>query len=474
MKAPFRERLELHGQEHLLTFWEQLSAAEQDHLARQIRSLDFGLIERLVRGHDESEDWSQLASRARPPRTFRLDGRGNEFSRAVARQAGEAALAAGRVGALLVAGGQGTRLGFEHPKGMYPIGPVSGVSLFQLLVEKLRATSRRYGVRIPLWLMTSPATHHETAEFFERHGRFGLPPEDLHLFCQGTMPAVDAQTGRVLLAEPAEIALSPDGHGGSVAALKAAGGLDLARQRGIDLFFYFQVDNPLVVVCDPVFLGYHLLAGAEVSTQVVRKVDPAERVGLVVEIDGRVRIIEYSDLPAEVAARRTPDGGLELWAGNIAVHVFDREFLERMSAGDGRLPFHRARKKVPFVDEDGRLVDPETPNALKFERFVFDLLPAAERSMVMEVAAEEAFAPLKNADDAPRDSAPWVRRQMLAQAARWLAAGGVQVADGVQVEISPLFALDAEELAARIPRGTRITETTYLAKAEAAWSPAGG
>jgi UDP-N-acetylglucosamine/UDP-N-acetylgalactosamine diphosphorylase len=451
-----KRQLATHGQQQLLDHWDRLAADEQRRLAAQIRAVDFELVARLVRDETKGEDWSAVAARAKSPRSIRLNRTDNEFTVEAARRRGAEALRAGQVGAMLVAGGQGTRLGFDHPKGMYPLGPVSSAFLFQTLFEKLLAVGRRYGVRIPLFLMTSPATHDETVAFLEEHDRFGLGDDDLVVFCQGTMPAVDEKTGKLLLAAPGELALSPDGHGGMLAAFAKSAAPQIVRDRGLKQLFYFQVDNPLATVCDEATIGYHLLAGSEVTMQVVRKQDPAEKVGVVADVDGRMMVIEYSDLPAEHAARRAADGTLELWAGSIAVHVFDAEFLLRMSAGDGQLPFHRARKKVPHVDAAGNAIEPAEPNALKFEKFIFDLAPAARTALVVEVDPAEAFAPLKNGPGAKTDSPEWVREQMIAQATRWLRQAGITVKPGTPVEISPLVGYDAETVAANVRPGTKI------------------
>ncbi len=237
--------------------------------------------------------------------------------------------------------------------------------------------------------------------------------------------------------------------------------MDIER-RGIEQLFYMQIDNPLVVVCDPLFIGYHLEVKSEVSTQVVAKQNPLDRVGNVVSVDGQVQIIEYSDLPDDVAELREPDGSLKLWAGNIAVHVFDVAFLKRMSAGGGQLLFHFARKKVPYVDATGATVEPKQPNAIKFEQFIFDLLPAAQRSLVVEVDEQSVFAPVKNGEGAKRDTPTTVRRQMMTLHRRWLEAAGAKVGRNVRVEISPLFALDAAEVAAKIEPATNIMEDTYF------------
>lgn len=460
-------RLRPFGQEHLVAFWDRLDEVQRARLAAEIAGIDLAQIARLVAAGDSGESVRMLAARAHSPPAIRLGNPRNRFSPAEAQRRGQAALAQGAIGAMLVAGGQGTRLGFPHPKGMYPIGPVSGKTLFQLHAEKIRAVSRRYGATIPLYVMTSPATHEPTAEFFDRHRNFGLAPDAVALFCQGTMPAVDAATGRILLERPDHVALSPDGHGGMLAAAARAGIFDDCRRRGIQHLFYFQVDNPLVDVCGPEFLGYHLLAASEMTTQVIAKRFPTERVGNVVEVDGRLHVIEYSDLPDDVAERRGPDGSLAIWAGSIAVHAFAVEFLERMAAQADSLPFHRARKKVPYVDlVTGATVHPNEPNAIKFERFIFDLMPAARNALVVEVDAARQFAPLKNAPGQKSDTPESVRAQMVALYTEWLVRAGAEVDAGVAVEISPLWALDAEEVARRLPAPCRISQPTYFADAD--------
>ncbi|MBX7167205.1 MAG: UTP--glucose-1-phosphate uridylyltransferase [Pirellulales bacterium] len=456
-----RTLLRRFGQEHLLAFWAQLEPDRQERLAAQIAAIDFAQLAELRHDLPGGETWAEAAQRAVGPPAIRLEGP-MPFPSELARQRGRELLAAGKVGVVLVAGGQGTRLGFDQPKGMYPIGPVSQASLFQILLEGVGAVTSRYGAVVPLYLMTSPATHADTLAFLAAHDNFGLADADVQVVCQGTMPAVDAATGQVLLAAPDELALSPDGHGGLVAALAASGALADLQRRGITQLFYMQVDNPLVAVCDPEFLGNHLLSESEMSTQVVRKTDPLERVGNLVQIDGQVRIIEYSDLPDEVAARRRPDGNLELWAGNIAVHAIDVAFLARAAADPSTLPFHRALKRVPFVDPRGRTVEPAAPNAIKYERFIFDLLPAARRTLAVEVDPQTRFAPLKNGPDERRDTPATVRAQMISLHTAWLRAAGAMVDPGVAVEISPRLALDADQLRSVLPPGLRVTAPRYF------------
>lgn len=452
-----------YGQEHLLAHWDRLDAAQQDQLAQEIHSVNFSLMDRLYQQPDRKDDIRALADQAQEPPAFCMGSQASQFSPEEAIARGEEALRAGEVAVMLVAGGQGTRLGFDAPKGMYPIGPISKKTLFQIHVERIVAASVRYARRIPLCVMTSPATHEPTLRFFSEHNRFGLPEDELRIFCQGTMPAVDAQTGKVLLDQPHHIALSPDGHGGMLAALDRSGLLGELRDRGFKHLFYFQVDNPLVQIGNPEFLGYHLLSGSEMTTQVVAKESPLDRVGNVVRVDGRLHVIEYSDLPNEVAERRKADGSLEIWAGSIAVHALSLDFLARVADKAEVLPFHIARKKVPFIDAAGKRIEPQKPNAIKYERFIFDLMPWAENAVVVEVDANDHFAPLKNAPGEAKDTPDWVRSQMSALYTRWLQAAGATVTPHVPVEISPLFALDATEVAEKIHPGTRITEPTYLA-----------
>jgi len=455
-------KLAVHSQQHLIAFWDELGAADRRRLAAQIDAVDFAQIDRLFRQGTNHEDWETLASRASPPAAIRLGGHDRADDSHAGRQAGAAALAAGKVGTLLVAGGQGSRLGFPHPKGMFPIGPVSHASLFQIHFEKVLATRRRYGAPVPVYLMTSPANHGETIAYLQQQNYFGLPAEEVVVFCQAAMPAVDAGTGKLLLADRGRLFLSPDGHGGVVAALRASGAADDVRARKLECLFYLQVDNPLAPVCDPELIGAHLRAGSELTTLVVAKQTPWDRVGNVVSIDGQLRIIEYIDLPDAAAVRRTPAGSLTFWAGSIAIHLFSAAFLERVIGQDESLPFHVSKKRVPHIDGRAQPVEPAAPNALKFERFVFDLLPAARHAIAIEVDRHRVFAPLKNATGADSDSPEWVHQQMVRLHRGWLEAAGATVAGDVAVEISPLWALDGDQLTARIEPGLHVTEATYF------------
>jgi UDP-N-acetylglucosamine/UDP-N-acetylgalactosamine diphosphorylase len=348
---------------------------------------------------------------------------------------------------------------------MYPIGPVTQKSLFQIHAEKVLALRRRYGKAIPFLIMTSPATHEETESFFRDHRFFGLPTKDVVFFRQGTMPALDRESGRLLLSGPGELFTSPNGHGGTLTALAETGLLRRLRADGIRHVFYFQVDNPLVRVADPVFLGHHLAARAEVSSKAVAKEGPADKLGNLVLIDGRCSMIEYSDLPAKLGRQTDEEGRLRIWAGSPAIHFFAVDFLERVTKDAEQIPFHIAWKKVPYLDDRGNVVEPAEENAFKFERFIFDVLPLAERWTVVETDRRREFVPLKNATGA--DSPQVVQQAISDLAADWLEQAGVAVPrrpDGAAtpLEISPLYALDADELARKVDRTLSVPGPLYL------------
>ena len=458
--ASLAQSLRVSGQSHLLSFLDSLNPVDYQRLVDQLMSVDWPLIRNLVSTgfavvQEGEEDFE-------PPVAVRANGEGVAWSISDAEDAGVTALRAGAVAAVVVAGGQGTRLGFEHPKGMLPIGPVSNRTLFQIIADRLKATGLRYGVKIPLYLMTSDATHQETISYFSSNNYLGLDPSELVIFKQGTMPAVDISTGRCLMAAPNSLALSPDGHGGTLAALQKNGCLDDAESRGVKHLAYIQVDNPLAQLCDPVFLGHHLLSGSEMTTQVVKKRYPLEKVGNVVRVGEKVRIVEYSDLPEHSAKQTNEDGELRFWAGNIAVHLIELPFLRRSLTRADSLPFHRAFKHVPYVDRSGQTINPSEPNAVKFERFIFDLLPHAKNALVVEADPAFAFAPVKNAAGSETDTAELAKDACSNLHKGWLERLGITVVEGVRVEINPLFALDMSELATKVSRDQEFLEDHYF------------
>ena len=448
--AALRDRLARHAQEHLLHGWDALPADAQAGFAAQLRAVDFDQLADLHAGRGV---YTGGGGDLRP-----LPVEDGDALPASARAVGEDALRRGEVAALVVAGGQGTRLGFDKPKGLFPVGP-AGESLFQLHAEQVRRLSERYGKPLPLLVMTSPATDADTRAFFADHADFGLAPGQVRFFEQGTMPAVDADTGRVLLEAPGRLALSPNGHGGTLTALADSGRLDQLESEGVRHVFYFQVDNPLVRIADPGFVGRHVEVESEASSKVVFKERPDEKVGVFALVGGRCGLVEYSDLPPALAGERDADGTLWFRAGNPAIHLFAVPFLRRVTTGADRLKFHLARKRVPHFDPaTGRAVSPAAENARKFELFVFDALPMADRWLAVSCRREDEFAPLKNAVGA--DSPDAVKAAILRLHAGWLEAAGAPTAQ--PVEVSPLFALDGAELASKLSEGFAPAGPTLL------------
>ena len=448
-----RERLQRYGQEHILTWWERFEIEQRRKLLRDLERINFEELQALF-ARREQKDAMPERHRIKPLPHPEIGDR-----RAL-KEIGANAIRKGTVAYLVVAGGTGTRLGFDQPKGMFPIGPISKRTLFQIHAEKILALHHRTGARMPLLVMTSPATDEPTRVFFKRRNYFRLPPQDVWFFCQGTMPTIDFASGRLLFEASGHLSLSPNGHGGAITGVAESGLLDRLGERDIKTIYYFQVDNPLVNLADYAFIGRHLEVEAEVSSKVLPKTEPKEKVGNFLLVDNRCSMIEYSDLPEGWAQETDERGQLKFWAGSPAIHLFDVEFLRKITGQADRLPWHLVRKRVPYLDETGQLVNPETENALKFERFIFDILPQAERWTILPTARAEEFAPVKNQDGA--NSPATAQRMMCDQAARWLHDAAIEVPEGIRVEISPLFALDADEVRHSDQKIPPISRDTYL------------
>ena len=436
-----RERYAAFGQGHVFRFWESLDPQARGALAAQARHIDLSALRRM---YERTRQLAAPGSRTLAPAPVeRLpECGGSSERRAAASKRGEELLRDGRVGAMVVAGGQGTRLGFDGPKGVFPLGPATGRALFALHAEKLRGARRRHRAAIPWYVMTSPATDASTRTFFERHDWLGLPRSDVMFLCQGMLPALDLE-GRLILEAPARIAESPNGHGGAFQALADSGALDDMARRGISTISYFQVDNPMIRLADPLFLGLHDLEQADMSCKVVSKLDPMEKVGVVAQVDGRIGIVEYTELDDAHRYARDPTGGLAYWAGSIAIHALEVAFARRIAArSDATLPYHASAKKIAYVDAEGRTVVPAQPNGHKLERFLFDALPAARRVALLEVERREEYAPVKNAEGA--DSPATARAALDAQAREWLAVAGVRAPADAWIELDH-SRIDSEE-----------------------------
>ena len=441
-------------QEQVFQYWDELGAEERRRLLAQIASIDFQEFRRLVGtlGHGDGDDDERLTDLSPVEMIPLPKTQMQNQERARARAAGMEALRNGEVGVFLVAGGQGTRLGFTGPKGCYPLLPISDATLFQHFAEKILAMKRLAKKPIPWFIMTSQANDEETRNFFRANGHFGLPASEIHFQPQAMLPVIDPRYGKILMASKSELLLSPNGHGGSVRVMQES--RDTFERYGTKYLFYHQVDNPLVAMADPVFLGYHILRDSQFSSKAVAKTDPSEKVGLFCVDGGVTRVVEYTEIGEHEANLRDEDGQLTFRAGNIAVHVISTDFVAPDdSAEPFVMPYHVARKAVNFL-RDGELVEGTSPNSVRFESFIFDILPRSRNPVILEADRAREFAPVKNADG--NDSATTSRAALIAQWAEWLEAAGVEIPRGEDgaplhpIEISPLVADSAEQLAEAI------------------------
>jgi UDP-N-acetylglucosamine/UDP-N-acetylgalactosamine diphosphorylase len=450
------DRLCAYNQHHILTCLELLPPAQRTVLLDDVRTINLEQLAARYRTYRAAaalppgKKVFDTADIIAPPFDPHLIALGEEYLRA------------GKVGIFLVAGGQGSRLGFKGPKGCYPISPVRNKSLFRLFAEAIAARARRYGTPLPWYIMTSRDNDAETRRFFRQHDFFGLNHENIMFLVQGEIPSLDLD-GRLLIGRDLRIFKNPDGHGGSLRALKESGALRDMRERGIEEIFYFQVDNPLAKIADPLFIGAHVQHQAEMSTKVVQKTDPEEKVGIIGKINGKIGCIEYSELtPAEITERRE-DGTLRFSSANIAIHMIKRTFVEHLTQDEGfSLPYHVAIKDIECLAvQDGQLV-PKTRKGLKFEMFVFDALGFATRSITLQVKREEEFSPVKNFDGA--DSPQTARQAMVNLFVRWIkqADASVRIPENFIVEISPLFALDAAEFAEKFAPPPVLSSPLYI------------
>jgi UDP-N-acetylglucosamine/UDP-N-acetylgalactosamine diphosphorylase len=465
-----KKLLKKHNQDHLLAFWEQLNPAQRQKLLLQIEGLDFSEIDRWVAKYIRNPASAVIPIDFTPAPfySFTPPDPKQERKYSKARELGVKLISTGRVAAFVVAGGQGTRLGFDGPKGNFPISPVKNKTLFQIFAEIIAAVSQRYQTACPWYIMTSPLNHAEIKEIFRLNDYYGLDEKNVFMFQQGTLPDFDFD-GKILLADKDSIACSPDGHGGSLKAALKAGAIEDMKRRGVEFISYFQVDNPLINIFDPLFVGLHALDEAEMSSKAVIKTGPKEKVGNFGLVDGKVTVIEYSDLPDELAEKQNPDGALVFRLGSIAIHIISRTFVEKFNAAGFSLPLHRAVKEIPHIDRQGNFVEPDKPNGIKLESFVFDALPLASKSIILETLRSEEFAPVKNS--AGIDSVESAREMIVARFAAWLESAGIAVPrkpDGLVdclIEIAPSFALEKDDIKRKLNRIPKIRpeDKLYLA-----------
>ncbi|CAB3369561.1 Hypothetical predicted protein [Cloeon dipterum] len=469
--ATLKARLDTHGQGHLLHFWDRLTDSERNSLIADIseidvqQNLDFfrQAMEAESQGDNKSlesrmepvpEDICGFASESSPEELEQLENSGLEL------------IAEGKVATLLLAGGQGTRLGVVYPKGMYDIGLPSHKSLYQLQAERIlrlqnlaeELTGKKSS--LPWYIMTSEHTREPTIQFLSDRNYFGLDPKQVFVFEQAMMVCF-APDGKILLETPSRIARAPDGNGGLFRALRENGVLDDMEKRGLVYVHVYGVDNVLVRPADPIFVGYCNKKGAECGAKVVNKTQPKEAVGVICLVDGHYNVVEYSELTTEKAEQRNPDGRLTYCLGSICNHIFSVPFLQRICAtrNDG-LKFHIARKCIPVANpETGESKAPNKPNGIKIEKFVFDAFPLAKTFACWEVPREDEFSPLKNRPGEKNDTPKTARQALLSFHQRLVVANGGSFvdesglpvdSDNLVVEISPLVSYRGEGLASLV------------------------
>ncbi|MDR0351779.1 MAG: UTP--glucose-1-phosphate uridylyltransferase [Puniceicoccales bacterium] len=441
------EKFKHYGQAQIFKFIDELDEVSKDKLFRQANAINLQKVADRVRTLP-SIDKKHFSMYLREISNH-IDFIGlpnNEIDNRRwkdAHRIGENAIRDGRVAILTAAGGQGTRLGHEGPKGILAVTPVKKKTLFQVFAEKIRFAEIKYGQKFHWFVMTSTRNHDEILKFFDQNESFGL--EHVHFFIQGIEPAIDF-SGKIMLEDKHSIAMHPDGHGGVFNAFVSSGLFEILEKNDIDIISYFQVDNPLVRCIDPYFIGFHINQQSEMSCRMIHKAYPEEKVGVFCTMYGKTAVIEYSDLSMNFIHEMDTLGRLKFRYANAAIHIFARDFVRSLGEDNAlrQLDVHAAKKKIPTIDVNGKPIDPESANGIKFETFIFDALQFTENSLVLEVNRRENFSPIKNLKGI--DSLQTCRNDQIRLFTRWLLSAGAEIpvdASGLppfDIEISPLFA----------------------------------
>ncbi len=377
--------LEEHNQTHVMRGFDDLTSAQQETLLSQIADLQWDDI--ALAGNQTEIPLGEITP-IEGMDVEEIDAKREEYAKI-----GYEAIREGKVAALLLAGGMGTRLGFDKPKGELNVGIEKTLYIFQCLINNLMDVTNVAGKTVPLYIMTSEKNNDETIRFFEEQNYFGYPKEDVAFFVQEMAAAVDYD-GKLLMEEPGRLATSPNGNGGWFSSLQKAGLLEDVHKRGVEWINIFAVDNVLQRICDPAFIGATIESGKVSGSKVVRKVDPYEKMGVMCLEDGKPSVVEYYELSEDMAEATNPDGKLTYAYGVILNYIFRVDKLEEIV--EKHLPVHVVEKKIPYITETGELVKPTEPNGYKFETLVVDMIRLMDDNLPFEVVREKEFAPIKN------------------------------------------------------------------------------
>lgn len=374
------------NQKYIKAMMEKNTTEQNEKLTKRLEEIDFSVLEHIERKETVNE--RGVFAPLDAVEVSEIEARGAEF-----KGLGLKAIREGKVGAVLLAGGQGTRLGLDRPKGTLNIGVAKELYLFEQLLRNLMDVTDEAGVYVPLYIMTSNINNADTTAFFEEHDYFGYPKDYVKFFVQEMVPACDYE-GRIYMESQTEVAMSPNGNGGWFSSMVNAGLLSDIKERGIEWINVFAVDNCLQRIADPMFVGATIAYGCESGAKVVRKAAPDERVGVLCTEDGKPSIAEYYEMTEEMATARKENGDLKYGFGVILNYLFSEKKLEQIA--DARMPIHVVEKKIPYMDVDGTFVKPEQPNGYKFETLVLDMVHMMDDCIPYEVVREREFAPIKN------------------------------------------------------------------------------
>lgn len=415
-----KELVKKYDQEHLLKFYEELSDKKKEELLDTILSIDFELMNKL---YEQARKPIDLKDISVEPIDYVDKSKMSDTEMKEYEAKGIAAIRANKFAVVTMAGGQGTRLGHNGPKGTFDMGLPSHKSLFELLCDTLKRANKEYGVIIPWYIMTSRENNKATVDFFKSHEFFGYPENSIRFFIQGELPMIDTN-GKILLDENKMIKEAADGHGGILKAMGKEKIIEQMKNDGIEWIFVSGVDNVLVKSVDPLLIGMSIENKVLGSVKTIEKTDPKEKVGVFCRKNKKVGVIEYTEISDEMAQMRDKYGALVYGDANAIFHLYNIKGLEKVS--DLRLPYHTAFKKAKYTDENGNLVEPTSPNAYKFELFIFDSYEMLDDVVVLRVKREEEFAPIKNAEgsDSPETARKlytdyWNKMKYLAEYDKW-------------------------------------------------------